>query len=93
MTERKYVLTKLGKGDYLLPSNDKETIWRIGTYEDGPTYGLDWPRDLTLWALWRWRAEEADVALALDTWESWDRAEDGFKTRAEAIDAAMRAAS
>lgn len=92
---RKYVLTKIGKGDYLLPSNDGCTLWRLRIYEDGPSHGLDWPRDLTLWAIWRWdRPINADAG-SLDTvdpyeWARWEHVEGGCETRAEAIDAALR---
>lgn len=43
-TERKYAMTRIATGDYLLPSNDARTIWRIERYTDGPSLGLDWPR-------------------------------------------------
>jgi hypothetical protein len=34
--ERKYAMVRLGAGDYLLPSNDAQTMWRISKYwEDG----------------------------------------------------------
>jgi len=47
-TARKYVMTRIDKGDYLLPSNDGETLWRIRQYMDGPSWGLlDWPRALS----------------------------------------------
>ena len=51
---RKFALTKVAAGDYLLPSNDAQTVWRFQTYTDGPSGGLDWPRDLTLWRVLRW---------------------------------------
>jgi hypothetical protein len=36
MTERLYQMTRIYAGDYLLPSNDRLTLWRISRYyEDG----------------------------------------------------------
>lgn len=32
--ERKYQMTRMGAGDYLLPSNDGQTLWRIYRYEE-----------------------------------------------------------
>jgi len=34
MPERKYAMIRLGAGDYLLPSNDGETMWRLSSYEE-----------------------------------------------------------
>lgn len=98
--ERKYVLTKLGVGDYLLPSNDAQTLWRIRSYEDGPTWGLDpevFPRDFKLWSIYRWtgNAEDAHAIAAsvenddFDLWETYDQG--GYRTRREAVEAALAA--
>ena len=40
--ERKYVITKLREGDYLLPSNDAQTIWRLASHEED---GSAWYHD------------------------------------------------
>lgn len=37
---RKYAMTRLAAGDYLLPSNDGRTLWRLERYEDGAAHGL-----------------------------------------------------
>lgn len=88
-TERKYALTKIAAGDYLLPSNDGQTIWRIRTYTDGPSFGIeDWISDRDLWAIWRWvgaRTPYVDV----DDWERWETVEEGHETRREAINRAL----
>ena len=68
MSERAYKMTRLGPGDYLLPSNDAQTLWRLRTYEeDGtatyqteftPGKGPSGPEHVlrgTFWAVWRWR--------------------------------------
>lgn len=49
MTERKYAYTRIAPGLILLPGNDGRTFYAVGKYEDGPTWGLDEPRDFTAW--------------------------------------------
>lgn len=63
MTERRYALTKLGPGDYLLPSNDALDVhptlrpdgagwlYRFLRWEDGPELGAELRR--TLWSVRR----------------------------------------
>ena len=91
-TERKYALTRVATGDYLLPSNDLRTLWRIFSYVDGPSFGLDdWPRDKTLWRLMRWTGETnpgSFVDVSLDD-RRWAGVADGFATRREAIEDAL----
>jgi hypothetical protein len=42
VTERKWPLVKIREGDYLLPSNDRQTLWRIRSYEeDGSAFWED----------------------------------------------------
>lgn len=95
MSERRYVITKLDAGDYLLPSNDGNVLWRIRQYEDGPSYGLeDWPTDKVLWGLWkctlpkaRWERGNVDP----DDGDHWDFWEGTYTTRKAAIDGALKA--
>lgn len=91
--ERKYVLTRIAKGDYLLPSNDGRTLWRLRIYEDGPTHGLeDWPRDRTFWGLWK-LTSHFDGTLdpdTLDDWGRWEPWDEYLPTRAAAIKSALR---
>ena len=87
MPDRKYVLTKIARGDYLLPSNSGKTIWRLCTYEDGIEQGLD--HDLgTVWGVWKW-VGGGDVVDPLD-WGRWEMWESSLRTRVEAIEAALR---
>ena len=92
MVERKYVLTKVAAGDYLLPSNDGQTIFRLRRYEDGPSHGLeDWPRDREFWGVWKWTGLVTRYGPAPDPdqWD-WEFQEGLMDKRGEAIDAAMR---
>lgn len=95
MPERRYAMVRVATSDYLLPSNDREVLWRIATYVDGPSSGLDWPKDLTLWALWKLigpiPAGVNEFENIIEDWDSWDFWEGGLKTRKEAIAAAMTA--
>lgn len=89
IAERKYVLTKVAVGDYLLPSNDGKTIWRIHRYTEGPTTGLDWPRDRDVWGVWRWpggSGRPPELDLRWDHWQFWEGL---HATRAEAVNAAL----
>jgi hypothetical protein len=99
MLERKYVLTKLAAGDYLLPSNDAKTLWRIARYEDLATSDGRGMVAVRVWGLWRW-GEPLGGASTLqhwaypafvdtDDWSLWEMVESHLQTRAEAIRAAM----
>lgn len=96
MPERKYAMTKIDAGDYLLPANDGETLWRLKTYTEGPSSGLDWPRDREVWGLWKWRPSavaRVHGRVDPDDWEDWEFWEGLCETRQEAIDAALKAGS
>lgn len=57
MADRMWQMTRLGKGDYLLPSNDRSTLYRLRSYtEDGSaTYGSTKRKVLgTRWQVLRW---------------------------------------
>ena len=91
--ERKYALSKIATGDYLLLSNDAQTFFRISSYTDGPSMGLDWPRDRTVWVLRRWTGE-VGIGCFVDTSadsERWEEVETCIPTRREAIDTALAA--
>ena len=38
---RKYAATRIEAGDYLIPSNDATTIWRVNSYKDNGVY-IEW---------------------------------------------------
>ena len=94
MSERKYTLTKIAPGDYVFPSNDGQTIWRIALYTEGPSTGLDWSRDRDVWGVWRW-CERVQQGGYIDTtdWNRWEFCEGLYETRSDAIDAALRLGS
>lgn len=49
VAQRKYRMTSVRAGSYLLPSNDGQTLWHIYSFEDGRSHGIDEP-DRTWWA-------------------------------------------
>lgn len=85
-------MIRLAAGDYLLPGNDGETIFRIAKYvEDGSLDGVEGE----FWAAWRWPKPKNTLRGdaygydPLEAWEDWYQIEDQFRTRQEAIDAAL----
>jgi len=89
--ERRYALTKIAPGDYMFPSNDGTILWRISRYTDGPSNGLEIPRDREFWGLWQWN-ERVRPGSYIDTssWDRWDFCEGHLDNRRDVIDAAMR---
>lgn len=95
--ERKYQMIRLSAGDYLLPGNDGETIFRLTKYEDGPSFGLmDMAKDREFWRTMRWPKPRALLKGdqygydPLDDFDAWVGIGDGYDTRQEAIDRALR---
>lgn len=94
--ERKYALTRLSKGDYLLPSNDAQTLWRVYTYEeDGSASfvirdGSEQVIKGIFWALAKRPMPNPDVPFDLEEWEGWVPWADLFDSRKEAIEDALR---
>lgn len=83
MADRKFVLIRVARGDYIVPSNDGLTLYRIARYDDpeaevGPKYG---------WGVHTCSRHSFDSATFALDWECWTYHEAGFKTRAEAIKA------
>ena len=97
-TERTYAMTRLRAGSYLLPSNDRQTLWHIYSFEDGRSHGLDEP-DRTWWACARFRGtyEQAVHAVAEDVeeyghiyrYDLWHETDSYMGTRRQAIRAAL----
>lgn len=97
VTERKYTLTLVQSGSYLLPSNDARTLWHIYRFEDGRSYGLDEP-DRMWWAcaMYRGTIEQAQAAVVRDmedlgyiSGRNWRETASYMRKRSEAIEAAL----
>lgn len=95
MIEREFAMIKLGKGDWLLVANDGETLWRISRYADDYVDGktgatVHWQP----WGCWRCESTVAEMETASDRewleWDRWDFWCGGTRTRAEAIQEALR---
>ena len=97
---RKYAMTRISAGDWLLPSNDGRTLWRVVEYvEDGCTEvsadGKKWHK-LTgkFWAVWKYRKPLPDEAMPLPDdfleWEQWEQWDSGLLKRKYAVEAALR---
>lgn len=93
---RKYALTRIGKGDYLLPSNDGTRLWRIYSYEeDGSAEWSDGTKIKgTFWACARHVDPLPSIRHTVDwldwtnDWEPWAMIQ---RTRQDAIAEALRA--
>jgi hypothetical protein len=89
---RRYTLTRLAKGDYLLLSNSGRTLWRVSTYtEDGSACTGD-GRAITgkFWGVWRYtRALRSRCLVDPDDWNDFDMYEHMIRTRREAITVAL----
>lgn len=100
--QRKYAMTRIGPGSYLLPSNDGLTLLYIYSFEDGRSHGIDEP-DRTWWACHRYVGsyEQAVDAVARDVDEygyvrvhddaRWRQVDTYLPTRREAISRALAA--
>lgn len=85
MPERRWSLTKIEPGDYLLPSNHDQgdpalTIYRIAKYDEST--------GRVAWGAWAW---SGDLAEYVDTgsWDRWRMVAGPLDTRQAAIDAAL----
>jgi hypothetical protein len=93
---RRYALIRVTKGDDLLPANDRRTLWRLCTYEDGPSHGLtEMARDVTYWGVWKYDhgfPTEADLLTDVDLteWDYWQMVSSNLPTRRDAIAEVMR---
>lgn len=98
--ERKYAMTKLAPGSYLLPSNDATKLFHIYRFEDGRSYGLQDEPDRMWWACARYRGSYdsavRSVERNIDDYgyiadrDDWIEVDSYLRTRAEAVTAAMR---
>lgn len=103
MSARKYRMTRITSGDYLLPSNDLRTLWRIFRYtEHGDASWVDSDGDEHVirgewWACARYERRfhgKLDIVQDPDFFEwgsHWLHWSGPFATRQEAVDEAIRA--
>lgn len=106
MSERRYQMIRLRAGDYLLPSNDLETMFRIASYQEhGDAEWRDeqgrWHKIVgTYWSVYAMRMAKlkaltenpvTDDEDVLD-WNEWEHRSDGFGSRRAAIEDALSGA-
>lgn len=86
MSEHKYVTTKIDSGDYLLPSDDATTVWRIAR-DDEPDIGSK-----PVWSVWRYVGSTfvGELRVADLDWSRWECVAQCEPTRDAAIKEAMR---
>jgi hypothetical protein len=102
MIERRYQMTKVRAGDYVLPGNTMEHFYRIRSYdEDGSAYrerlAADgtWKQEPVLGTFWEIsHLPHRDVRMVvtlgddIDDW-GWQPIDSSHRTRAAAIEAAL----
>jgi hypothetical protein len=89
--ERKYVMIKLGAGDWLLPHNDGRRIFRLARYVDDVDISLS---ARTFWAVHKFPGtpqQLIDRPNLVQDWDGWEYVEGNLSSRAEAIQAVLRA--
>lgn len=92
MIERKYQLTRLGQGDYLLADNNGRTLWRIALSLDTGPDG----RERNYWGVWRWHrtldqtAGMVDLNEVRDWDDQWQHVQSWCNSRNDAIQEALR---
>jgi hypothetical protein len=101
--QRRYVLTKIEPGDYLLPGNDGRSLWRIkrGTELEPVRSGggclvHEWTRTVHVWEAWRYLGRISagrDLPDDFLEWSEWELMASWCATRAKAIREAVRLSS
>lgn len=98
MTERRYRMLRLSTGDYLLPSNDARTTWRLKRYyEHGDAIitdrgGRERPLVGAFWEAYRFAGHSAQAmaeSIEDEDWSLWECWGSTMRTRREAIDFAL----
>ncbi len=100
-TQRKFALTKITAGDWLFPSNDGQTLWRVYSYrEDGSAEWVNGGAPIlgTFWACAKFIGPMATADRLLRSgdllgWENWESWATTLKSRREAVNEAMRSSS
>ena len=89
--ERNYAMTRLGAGDYLLPSNDATILWRVCRYDEDDA-------QRQVWGYWRWGGTFADTeqvratiaeAITMGDWSRWTFWAGPYRNRRDAVEAAL----
>lgn len=85
VSRRKYALTRIAAGDYLLLANDGKTVWRLATYtEDGSAIGnRDKPLTGTFWGTWLYTGR--DAVIDPGEWNDFEMRECLLRSRRDAI--------
>jgi len=89
--EKHYRSIRISQGDYIQPSNDGKTLWRVFTYgEDGSLEG--WKG--TFWATAKYDRPFHNNGEWMDEdfleWSSWLHWAGPYRTKREAVEDALR---
>ena len=89
LPDRRYRMMRIETGDYLLLSNDLQTLWRITVFEDEEVTKGGGYRNITVWGLSSRPYPKPFDDVDLADWDGWHDYWYGHRTRKEAIHAAM----
>jgi hypothetical protein len=85
---RKYALTKIGKGDYIVPSNDAEKLFRVTQVDD-----IDNDKPVRVWSVHVYDTLVARMGDDLPDdfleWKRWTEVSHFHRTRQDALDDAL----
>jgi hypothetical protein len=88
--ERSFSLVRLseGGGDWLLPDNNEETLWRLRLYDEKTTRGT-----VQRWGIWCWRFEIEEAPHRppnVADEDEWKHVHGSLRSRAETIKVALK---
>lgn len=96
MPERQWQMVRLGPGDWLLPSNDRKTLWRIQKYpERDGTLTRGNTGQVVNGDFWRllqctYAVDEVSFAVVDEFYDAWTEVACMQPTRQACIDYAMQ---
>lgn len=91
--ERKYAITKIEAGDYILPSNDAKTLWRIQKLGSvgGSEDNVEWDWSEAGWYVSKYNQYvDQTLQIDVDDWSFWTDWSGPYATRAEAVKDVIR---
>jgi len=89
--DRKFSLQRISSGDYVFLSNDESIIWRVAIYTEDGSAVTSSGREIrgSRWGLWKFTGRDME-RINTNEWNDFEMWDAMFRTRNEAIMAALR---